>query len=91
MAIYLDLFFQDDSNKRTDPFGGSIENRSRFLLEVVEVVRYVWGSDRIAVRIAPAGAWNLRVHAVFKASSLKLLLSPSGIVGPIEAQLTHLP
>jgi N-ethylmaleimide reductase len=34
----LDQFLQDGSNKRTDSYGGSIENRSRLLLEVVEVV-----------------------------------------------------
>jgi N-ethylmaleimide reductase len=53
-----DQFLQDGSNKRTDSYGGSIENRSRVLLEVVEAVRSVWGCDRVAVRIAPAGTWN---------------------------------
>jgi len=54
----LDQFLQDGSNKRTDSYGGSIENRSRFLLEVVEALTSVWGGDRVAVRIAPAGTWN---------------------------------
>jgi N-ethylmaleimide reductase len=54
----MDQFLQDGSNKRTDPYGGSIENRSRFLLEVVEAITSVWGGDRVAVRIAPAGTWN---------------------------------
>ena len=54
----LDQFLQDGSNKRTDSYGGSIENRSRFLLEVVEAITSVWGGDRVAVRISPAGAWN---------------------------------
>ena len=53
-----DQFLQDGSNKRTDSYGGSIENRSRFLLEVVETMTSVWGGDRVAVRIAPAGTWN---------------------------------
>jgi N-ethylmaleimide reductase len=53
-----DQFLQDGSNKRTDSYGGSIENRSRFLLEVVEAMTSVWGGDRVAVRIAPAGTWN---------------------------------
>jgi N-ethylmaleimide reductase len=53
-----DQFLQDGSNKRTDSYGGSIENRSRFLLEVVEAVTSVWGGDRVAVRISPAGTWN---------------------------------
>jgi N-ethylmaleimide reductase len=54
----LDQFLQDGSNKRTDSYGGSIENRSRLLLEVVEAVTSVWGGDRVAVRIGPSGTWN---------------------------------
>jgi N-ethylmaleimide reductase len=54
----LDQFLQDGSNKRTDDYGGSIENRSRFLLEVVAAVSSVWGGDRVAVRIGPGGTWN---------------------------------
>ena len=53
-----DQFLQDGSNRRTDSYGGSIENRSRFLLEVVEAMTSVWGGDRVGVRIAPAGTWN---------------------------------
>jgi N-ethylmaleimide reductase len=54
----LDQFLQDGSNQRTDAYGGSVENRSRFLLEVVEALVSVWGGDRVAVRIAPGGRWN---------------------------------
>jgi N-ethylmaleimide reductase len=54
----LDQFLQDGSNKRTDEYGGSIENRSRFLLEVVGALSSVWGGDRVAVRIGPGGRWN---------------------------------
>ncbi len=53
-----DEFLQDGSNKRTDAYGGSIENRTRFLLEVVEAMVSVWGGDRVAVRIGPSGRWN---------------------------------
>jgi N-ethylmaleimide reductase len=53
-----DQFLQDGSNKRTDAYGGSIENRSRFLLELVEALASVWGGDRVAVRIGPSGTWN---------------------------------
>jgi N-ethylmaleimide reductase len=53
-----DQFLQDGSNKRTDSYGGSIENRSRFLLEVVAAMTSVWGGHRVGVRIAPAGSWN---------------------------------
>jgi N-ethylmaleimide reductase len=54
----LDQFLQDGANKRTDSYGGSIENRSRFLLEVVETLVGVWGERRVAVRIGPGGKWN---------------------------------
>jgi N-ethylmaleimide reductase len=51
-------FLQDGSNKRTDAYGGSIENRSRFLLEAMEAIASVWGGNRTAARIAPGGTWN---------------------------------
>ena len=51
----FDQFLQDGSNKRTDIYGGSFENRSRFLLEAVEAVISVWGSNRVAVRLGPSG------------------------------------
>ena len=54
----MDQFLQDGSNKRTDQYGGSIENRSRFLLEVVAAMASVWGGERVAVRIGPGGTWN---------------------------------
>jgi N-ethylmaleimide reductase len=50
-----DQFLQDGSNQRTDAYGGSIENRSRFLLEIVEALTSVWGGNRGAVRIGPGG------------------------------------
>jgi N-ethylmaleimide reductase len=54
----MDQFLQDGSNKRTDEYGGSIENRARFLLEVVGAMASVWGGERVAVRIGPGGTWN---------------------------------
>lgn len=54
----IDQFLQDGSNKRTDGYGGSIENRSRLLLEVVDAMASVWGGNRVAVRIGPSGTWN---------------------------------
>ncbi len=53
-----DQFLQDGTNKRTDAYGGSIENRCRFMLEVLEAMASVWGGDRVAVRIGPGGAFN---------------------------------
>jgi N-ethylmaleimide reductase len=54
----LDQFLQDGSNQRTDQYGGSIENRARLLLEVVDAVAAVWGSDRVGVRLSPYGTFN---------------------------------
>ncbi len=54
----LDQFLRDGTNHRTDAYGGSIANRSRFLLEVVEAVSAVWGSDRVGVRLSPSGTFN---------------------------------
>ncbi len=49
----LDQFLQDSTNRRTDSYGGSIENRARFMLEVTDAVVSVWGADRVGMHIAP--------------------------------------
>jgi N-ethylmaleimide reductase len=54
----IDQFLQDNSNKRTDRYGGSIENRARLLFEVAEALISVWGADRVGVRLAPSGTFN---------------------------------
>ncbi len=51
----IDQFLQDSTNKRTDAYGGPIENRARFLLEVTDAVVSVWGADRVGVHLAPRG------------------------------------
>lgn len=54
----LDQFLRDGSNQRQDAYGGSIDNRARLLLEVVEAVCGVWGSDRVGVRLSPIQPFN---------------------------------
>ncbi|MGO1120030.1 alkene reductase [Rhodovibrionaceae bacterium A322] len=54
----LDQFLKDGSNQRTDRYGGSVENRSRLLLEVVAAASSVFGSGRVGVRISPTGTFN---------------------------------
>ncbi|MGB9929806.1 MAG: alkene reductase [Methanosarcina sp.] len=49
----LDQFLRSGSNKRTDKYGGSLENRARLPLEVTEAVIEVWGGDRVGYRISP--------------------------------------
>lgn len=51
----LDQFLQDSSNKRTDIYGGSIENRARLMLEVTDAVISVWGAGRVGMHLAPRG------------------------------------
>ena len=54
----LDQFLRDGTNKRTDEYGGSIENRARLLLEVTQAVTEVWGAGRVGVRLSPSGTFN---------------------------------
>jgi 2,4-dienoyl-CoA reductase-like NADH-dependent reductase (Old Yellow Enzyme family) len=51
----LDQFLQDSTNKRTDAYGGSIENRARLMLEVTDAVVSVWGPGRVGMHLAPRG------------------------------------
>lgn len=51
----LDQFLQDSTNKRTDDYGGPIENRARLMLEVTDAVISVWGAGRVGMHIAPRG------------------------------------
>jgi N-ethylmaleimide reductase len=54
----IDQFLRDRTNKRTDQYGGSIENRSRFLMEVMDAVVSVAGRGRVGVRISPQNTQN---------------------------------
>ncbi|MGI4866373.1 MAG: alkene reductase [Janthinobacterium lividum] len=51
----VDQFIQDGTNHRTDEYGGSVENRARFALEVVQAAVDVLGADRVGIRLAPTG------------------------------------
>jgi len=51
----IDQFLQDSTNHRDDEYGGSIDNRCRFLLEVLDAVLEVWEPGRIGVHLAPRG------------------------------------
>jgi N-ethylmaleimide reductase len=53
-----DQFLQDGTNRRSDEYGGPIENRARFLLEVTQAAICAWGADRVGVRISPSGAYG---------------------------------
>lgn len=54
----IDTFLQSKTNHRTDQYGGTVQNRYRFLHEVVEAVTSVWPTNRVGVRLSPNGAFN---------------------------------
>ena len=54
----MQQFLDFTANRRTDDWGGSVENRARFCLEVVKVLIEVWGADRVGVKLSPAGGYN---------------------------------
>jgi N-ethylmaleimide reductase len=54
----IDQFLRSGTNQRSDGFGGSVENRLRFPLMVVDAVIEVWGADRVGIRLSPTGSFN---------------------------------
>ena len=54
----LDQFLRDGTNQRQDNYGGSLENRTRLLLEVVDAVTGIWEPSQIGVRISPDNSFN---------------------------------
>ncbi len=57
-GFLIDSFLQEPTNQRTDAYGGSLENRFRFLGEVLEDTIKVWGADRVGVKLSPVSAYN---------------------------------
>ena len=53
----IDQFLQDGSNQRTDEYGGSIENRARFLLEIMEAVTGVCGGEKVGIKLSPSNTF----------------------------------
>ncbi|HYE36700.1 alkene reductase [Methylocaldum sp.] len=54
----LDQFLNTSSNRRTDEYGGPVENRVRLLMEVVDAVCKTWGAQRVGIRLSPLGTFN---------------------------------
>jgi N-ethylmaleimide reductase len=54
----IDQFLRDGTNRRGDAYGGSLANRTRFLVEVTEAVANVVGEDRVGVRLSPLNPYN---------------------------------
>jgi N-ethylmaleimide reductase len=66
----IDQFLQSRTNLRSDHYGGSVENRFRFLDEVVQTVLTVWPASRIGVRLSPNGNFNDMGSPDFRETSL---------------------
>jgi N-ethylmaleimide reductase len=68
-SYLIDAFLRDMTNKRTDAYGGSIENRARLLVEVMAAIIGVWGPERTAIRLSPIGhaynAWDSDPEPLF--------------------------
>ena len=58
-----DQFLQSGSNQRTDAYGGSLENRARFMLEVIDGLVDVWGATRVGIKLSPSN----RFYGMFDA------------------------
>ncbi|KAA8982881.1 alkene reductase [Halospina sp. K52047b] len=72
----LDQFIKSGSNHRTDDYGGSVENRLRFPMMVVEAVKQVWPAARIGIRVSPTGSFNSMFdadpHSTFRTLARKV-------------------
>ncbi len=54
----LDQFLRDGTNRRTDAYGGPVENRARLLFDVLNAVVEVWGAEKVGVRLSPTNNFN---------------------------------
>lgn len=59
----IDQFLRDSANKRTDEYGGSLENRARFLFEVVTAVSAAIGAERVGLRLSPLNSYNSMIDS----------------------------
>lgn len=87
----LDQFVSDAVNKRTDKWGGSIENRSRLLLEVVKAVVDAIGAERVALRMSPFAAFqgaeksDIEGQYLYIIEELKKMDAPLAYLSLVEA------
>jgi N-ethylmaleimide reductase len=78
----LQQFLSDSTNQRTDGYGGSPQNRARFVIEVATAVSAAIGADRVGIRISPAGVFNDIAETETEATYTALLdgLNPLGLL-----------
>ena len=91
----LDQFLRDGTNRRTDRYGGSIENRARLLLDVLQAAGDIFGFDRVGIRLSPLGTFNdMRdsdTVGMFSYVLRKLANKPIAYVHLIEARADERP
>ncbi|MBV8882010.1 MAG: alkene reductase [Planctomycetaceae bacterium] len=92
----VDQFLRDGVNKRNDAYGGTLEKRLRFMLEVASAVVGAWDSSRVGIRLSPSGTFNGMSDsdpvATFSAALgelSKLQLAYVHVVEPVEADARH--
>ncbi len=92
----LDQFLRDGSNVREDEYGSSIENRSRFLVEVVQAVSNKIGAEKTGVRLSPSGTFNdmkdsnPQKHFVYVCEKLNAFnLAYLHIIDVLEGDIRH--
>jgi N-ethylmaleimide reductase len=92
----IDQFLRDGVNRRTDAYGGSLENRLRFLREVATAVAAAWEPSRVGVRLSPSGTFNGMSDsdpaATFSAALRELSalkLAYAHVVEPSDADRRH--
>lgn len=94
----IDQFLRDGSNRRTDAYGGSAENRTRFLLEVAAAVAAAWSADRVGVRLSPTGIYNdmsdsnpLGTFSLAARKLNALKLAYLHVAEPLPGSMMHVP
>ncbi len=82
----IEQFLHSKSNHRTDAYGGSVENRSRLLMEVMAALVEIWGADRVGVRLSPFGTFN----DVGDADPIGLYSHVLGRLAPLNIAYVHM-
>lgn len=82
----LNQFLDSKTNQRTDAYGGSLENKCRFLLEVLAAVFEIWPSSRVGVRLSPNGVFNDMGSNDFRETYLYLIKK----LNPLNLAYVHI-
>lgn len=82
----IDQFIQDGSNQRRDKYGGTIENRARFLLEVVEAVTSVWSSEKVGIKLSPSNTY----YGIFDSNSAATFSGVINALNDFQLAYVHL-